>query len=670
MYHYVNNLVNPANGNALPGYLVYALDDASQIVPIYSDENGTPIQNVSGYENAAISDDDGNFNFYIADGTYGVQFRSVDGAVLKTILNIPMLSGSANFFDNLAGLKAANIDLAQVVYDNAPFIWQMGDFTGEDDEINVVASNNVPLTSGAWVRQNAAKIATTDGTVQADLDARPTSTALAAPTGAGMVGFLQDGAGAVARTLEGRGRDVVTPKDFGAISANSPITANHEAFNATLAAVSAPGNEFFSGSARVERGTYRLTAPIDLPPSFARMNGDEGSVIWGAAGQHTLRADSSAFVNATLTGLHLYGGLDALHAGTPGEIATNKLTDIVATQFTGNGMYFQGGITSCPITRPFLDGSASTSGCGIVSVGGINNDNSIVDANIVGCPGPAVKMLGLTQLLDCRRVRVELGGRAGVAQYELEAPLAVSISGWSEASHEYLLKTIGGATEDMAYTVKFDGLMSIGSTYTGSGGFVASKFDVGSKRIIFGSNFWLNPTQAPARAFVYGVNENLRTENSLIYTRDVMGVQEVTLPQRSFTASPQLTFILCTITRPSAADATTNSQLCTLSVQADLRGYSGAGVGGYGAIKWRVGIGALGNAIQFQDIYLDPDTLDRLTAFGITINLTAVNVTATQVQLQVGITGLNLTLANYFAAGISIRSTAYDPASRFVITFP
>ncbi len=514
------------------------------------------------------------------------------------------------------------------------FIWTLGNYTGQADDIDVVAANSVPLATGAWVRQSADNVSYHRRTVAAKLD------------------------------------EVVSVRDKGAVNDGFPNAVNHLAFEAALAAVAAPGNEFFAGSVSVAPGTYRLTAPINLPQTFAKLHANEDAVIWGASGQHVLSADGPSFVNANLTGLHLYGGLDAIHAATPGEIATNRLTNVIATQFTGSGFYFQGGLTSCQITSPFIDGSASISGCGIISDGGINNDNAIVDANIVACPGPAVKVLGLTQLLDCRRVRIEQGGKAGIAQYHLEAPLAVRVSGWSEASHEYLLKTFNGNADDMAYTVLFDGLMSIGSNYAGSDEFIPSKFDTGSKRIVFGCNVWALPTQAPARAFIYGVNENLRTENSLVYTRDVMGVQDVTLPQRRFTTAGQLTFSLCTLTRPSSANISENAQLCTIDAQMDLKGYSATGVPGYGAVHWRVGISAIGDTINNPDIYIDPDTLDQLSSLGISITLAAFNKTATTIQLQISITGLNVTLANYLATEMRIRSTAYDPSSRFIVTFP
>lgn len=63
----------------------------------------------------------------------------------------------------LAELKAAPIAKDAVMYDGAVFTWTTGDFTGKDDEINVVVSNLQAITVGAWVRQVAASIVTASG---------------------------------------------------------------------------------------------------------------------------------------------------------------------------------------------------------------------------------------------------------------------------------------------------------------------------------------------------------------------------------------------------------------------------------------------------------------------------------------------------------------------------
>src|SRR5690606_22502945 len=52
------------------------------------------------------------------------------------------------------------------------------------------------------------------GTAQAAIIARPTSTTLAASGGSALLGFLQSGTGAVARTAQGKLRDVVSLADF------------------------------------------------------------------------------------------------------------------------------------------------------------------------------------------------------------------------------------------------------------------------------------------------------------------------------------------------------------------------------------------------------------------------------------------------------------------------
>lgn len=62
---------------------------------------------------------------------------------------------------------------------------------------------------------------------------------LAAPTGTGLVGFLQSGSGAVARTLQSKSREVVSITDFGGLDDDS--TDNSAAFAAAKTAVGANG---------------------------------------------------------------------------------------------------------------------------------------------------------------------------------------------------------------------------------------------------------------------------------------------------------------------------------------------------------------------------------------------------------------------------------------------
>jgi len=69
----------------------------------------------------------------------------------------------------------------------------------------------------AAAADGATKIGTPTGTVQADLDARPTSATLAASGGLALVGFLQSGTGAVLRDSQAKLREFASPYDFGAV---------------------------------------------------------------------------------------------------------------------------------------------------------------------------------------------------------------------------------------------------------------------------------------------------------------------------------------------------------------------------------------------------------------------------------------------------------------------
>lgn len=62
----------------------------------------------------------------------------------------------------------------------------------------------------------ASLVGTTTGTVQSDLDIRPTEAELAAANGSSLVGFVQSGTGAVIRTALDKLRDFVSVLDYGA----------------------------------------------------------------------------------------------------------------------------------------------------------------------------------------------------------------------------------------------------------------------------------------------------------------------------------------------------------------------------------------------------------------------------------------------------------------------
>lgn len=106
----------------------------------------------------------------------------------------------------------------------------------------------------------SARIATfTRKLVLADPDDNPhaTKAELAAGSGSSLVTFTQAGAGAVSRSLQAKGRDTVSVKDFGAVGDGA--TDDTAAINAAIASLGAGG-----GIVLLPRGDYRITAKLTV----------------------------------------------------------------------------------------------------------------------------------------------------------------------------------------------------------------------------------------------------------------------------------------------------------------------------------------------------------------------------------------------------------------------
>lgn len=100
MKHFID-FVEGGKGGPLQGVVVTVVDPTSgAIIPIYSDSNGTPI---SG--NAITTDPQGDFDFYIANGTYNVEYR-YGGSLLKVLKNVDMFDGNVTAAAQLAQTQA------------------------------------------------------------------------------------------------------------------------------------------------------------------------------------------------------------------------------------------------------------------------------------------------------------------------------------------------------------------------------------------------------------------------------------------------------------------------------------------------------------------------------------------------------------------------------------
>jgi hypothetical protein len=89
MFHYYGVVQNRA-GDAQAGAFVEVTTAAGVVVPIYSDDGVTPIFNVSGVTNRAKADALGNFDFYVVDGNYNLNYYSSASVLLRTQRGVPI----------------------------------------------------------------------------------------------------------------------------------------------------------------------------------------------------------------------------------------------------------------------------------------------------------------------------------------------------------------------------------------------------------------------------------------------------------------------------------------------------------------------------------------------------------------------------------------------------
>jgi hypothetical protein len=233
MFHWFD-IVQNTRGDVLPGWQIECVElaDGETVVPIFADENGTPIASVTGATNRAVSDENGNYFFFVPSGTYSLKFYDASGAFQRRQRFVPMYgadsAGNAmSLASNDAGLGAALVGVEG------------------------------------------------SGTVQGALNARPTSSALAAATGSTLLGFQQAGAGAVLRTVRDRLRDTINVKDFGAVG--DGVTNDAPAIQAAVDFASTLSNGaglFFPA------GQYRVNSTVTVEKSGVFIEGDGHGNSW------------------------------------------------------------------------------------------------------------------------------------------------------------------------------------------------------------------------------------------------------------------------------------------------------------------------------------------------------------------------------------------------------
>jgi hypothetical protein len=169
---------------------------------------------------------------------------------------------------------------------------------------------------------------------------------LAASAGSALVGFIQAAAGAIARTLQDKGREIVTPLDFMTPAQRADVLAGtalidvSNAFNLAAAAsrhVRVPGYVYLVDNQVdiLDEQTWEFQGAelkhSDETKHILRANGRVG---WSIVGRLTLRGTLASASTAAETGLYVTGGKKF------------KVEGVIARNFKGKGFWFDGATTT------------------------------------------------------------------------------------------------------------------------------------------------------------------------------------------------------------------------------------------------------------------------------------------------------------------------------------
>lgn len=223
MHHFLEALTNPA-GDSQVGFFARVIDpDTQATIPLYADNNGTPIASVSGVADMAVTDSLGNLSLYVGiAGTYHLDIYDTNATTFVRRYE------RLGFGDSGTQLRS-DLDAP----DGASLVGEAG-----------------------------------GGTVQSALDAAATAIeAFADSSGSSGVGFLQAGAGAVARTVQDKMRERVSITDFGAVGdcdgSSGDGADNTAAIQAALDHLGAIGGGMLE--IPPSTGGYRITSGLKQP---------------------------------------------------------------------------------------------------------------------------------------------------------------------------------------------------------------------------------------------------------------------------------------------------------------------------------------------------------------------------------------------------------------------
>jgi hypothetical protein len=285
MQKYQNAITN-TNGDVVPNAIVTVTVYGTGLPASLYTGNGTGLLP----SNVVATDSQGEFSFYAANGrySYSVAATNYTAEVYTDFLLFDPASTGA--------VTATNVSFAP---------------TGALTSTNVQAAINEVVTDLAG-STGAANVgfAPTGALAATNVQAAITEVVsdLAASSGSSTVGFLQSGTGAVARTLQAKGRDSVNVADFGAVG--DGVTNDTAAINAAITAVlAAGGGTVFFSAKNYKVTTLNISSGVYLQgQGAAKRSAKNMTLLTGTAGYNVIEIDPNGATDIAIRHLGTYGG--------------------------------------------------------------------------------------------------------------------------------------------------------------------------------------------------------------------------------------------------------------------------------------------------------------------------------------------------------------------------
>ncbi len=479
-----------------------------------------------------------------------------------------------------------------------------------------------------------------------------TDTQLAASNGASLVGFSPSGVPDQVRTAEGKLRDTVSVKDFGAIGDQffHPLSASFASLadaqaafgphvtslsqSVDWAAIQAAINamEPLQGTVFFPRGRYVLSSGDSLKiPNLITLRGEgpASSIIdnqnHAFTGALAVNKNSAGFVHTIFEHLGFHGGTTGLDINVTLEVAglifNNVSFQLQSEKNLGCNMMLK----TSKFNQCIFAGASY----------GVKVDDRTTNAvDFISCDFTNhafshiyLRSAEVVNFLGCR---FEDGGVAGRKTIDLADARNVTFKGcYFEKTHEYLLSESSSSN-----SVGFDDCHFTG--WNGPSGLAPYLFQ--SDGIVqFGSNSWYKGSDGPARMMMTGMNNDALGSNNTLYFAHSRARKHIVSPSVPVPASLQKNLVRFSRNAPSGA--VTNLQTLTGTLIVNALSLEAGGFGKSFSRKYHVRLEAVGLATIGCQLVL---ASDAGPASGASMTVQAKSgATASELILEAVFTGLN-----------------------------